>query len=102
MARSGYVPDRAGMRALARSAGIGAACVAAANKGRAEAERIAPRDSGEYANSFRVRAETVRAGRANEPRAGAVLENVSDHAAAVEWEHGYHVLARSVDAIERG
>lgn len=85
---------------LARSAAMSAMCVAAAQRGRDEAERISPRDTGDYASSFRVRSEMVRAGYSNEPRAGAVLENVSDHAAAVEWRHGHHVLARVVDTIE--
>lgn len=95
-----YTPNRGGMRALGLSSGVGGMCVDAANRGRVEAERIAPRDSSDYATSFQVRQATVRAGWGNEPRAGAVLVNTSDHAAAVEWRHGHHVLARVVDTIE--
>lgn len=37
---------------------------------------------------------------AGERRATAELWNTSDYAAAVEWEHDHHVLARTVDEIE--
>lgn len=97
-----FRPDHRGVGALAASRGVGAACVAAGEAGQTFAEGIAPRDSGEYARSFRVRRQTVQVvGRNPRVRAGAVLENTARHAAAVEWGNGDHVLGRSVDAIER-
>lgn len=95
---STYRPDRQGMKALMRSDGIGRACERAAQAGQRAAEAAAPRDSGEYATSFRTRRETVTV--SGEQRAGAVLENTAPHAAAVEWRNGAHVLSRAVDAIE--
>lgn len=100
---SSYKSDPAGMAALVNSPGMGAAMVQAAEVGRRYAESIAPRDTGEYARSFQVRQETVRfRGRFAGNRAGAVLENTSDHAAAVEWGQGRHVLARAATVIENG
>lgn len=93
-----YRPDHRGMRNLAQSAGIGQAMQQAAQAGKQWAEANAPRDSGEYANSFSITPATVRGGRDNEDRAGAALVNSANHAGIVEWRH--NVLARAVNAIE--
>lgn len=95
-----YTPDRSGLKALGQSDGIGRTCLEAAERGKAEAERIAPRDTGEYAESFIARRETVLAGWNNEPRAGAILENTAPHSVVVEVRD--NVLARVVDTVERG
>lgn len=75
-----YKPDRRGLREIGMSSGVQQASVEAAERGKAYAEAMAPRDSGTFARSFRVRPETVNAGRSNEPRAGAVLENTAPYA----------------------
>lgn len=100
MSRTTYRPDRAGMAALALSPGMSGAMVEAAEAGRRVAETMAPRDSGAYASAFVVLPVTVKAGRANEPRAGAMLANTSPHAAGVEWHNGAHVLARAAVVID--
>ena len=75
---------------LAESAGVTGAMADAAEVGRAYAESIAPRDTGEYAGAFAVvtTASEVQ------------LVNTSDHAIYVEWHDGFHVLAQAADRIE--
>lgn len=62
--------------------------------------------TGDYLSSFNVRTEIValetRAG--SHPVVAGILENVSDHAAAVEWGNAHdhtahHVLSRTLDAL---
>lgn len=75
---------------LEHSPGVTDAMADAAEIGRAYAESIAPRDTGEYADSFEVVTD-----------AGEVqLVNTSDHAIYVEWHDGYHVLSQTADSIE--
>jgi len=94
-----YRPDHNGMRALAQSPQMSRAMQQAAEVGMRWAESVAPRDTGEYAGSFRVAPTTVRGGRPAEDRAGARLANDARHAIVVESRH--HVLARAVNIIEQ-
>jgi len=93
-----YKPDAAGMRALANSGEVSAAMRQVAEVGMRWAESVAPRDSGEYVSAFGVQAATLRGGRRDEPRAGAVLFNSANHAGVVEHRAG--ILARSVNIME--
>lgn len=93
-----YKPDPRGMKALAKSDDMSRAMQQVAEVGKQWAEGQAPRDSGEYAGSFRVAPTTVRGGRRAEDRAGARLANDAPHAAAVEARTG--ILARSVNIME--
>jgi hypothetical protein len=74
---------------------------ARAKRALAEAESIAPHDTGEYAASFEAGSE-IRKGQGAR-RAVGYLRNTSDHAEFVEYgsEHtpAYHVLARSLNAM---
>lgn len=75
------------------------AMVKVAEDGGSHAESIAPVDSGHYKRSFVVEpAEftTTKGGR----RKGATLTNTADHAAAVEWEQGRHVLGQTLAKLE--
>lgn len=92
--------DHDGISALARSSAVGDQMVAAAEAAIPYAQSISPVETGEYRSSFVARPADVRV--SGERRAGAVLENTSDHAVAVEFIDGKHVLARTVDVIERG
>lgn len=91
-----YRPDREGTGALMRSSGIAKHVANVAEDGRRFAEAIAPRQTGEYAERFRV--ESTEVDLARERRAVAVLANDADHAAAVESKT--HVLSRVRDHIE--
>lgn len=95
-----YVPDRVGMASLALSSKMSGAMVEAAEVGRRFAESKAPRESGRYAASFVVVPVTVRAGHANEPRAGAMLANTAPYAASLEWGDGYHLLGQAAFIID--
>lgn len=92
---------------LANTAQMSAAMVATAQVGKNWADANAPRssrtDTGRsqrYADSFEVQPTEVKVG--GQTRKGAALVNTAPHASAVEWVNGAHVLARAVDAIERG
>ena len=78
---------------LATRPEIRAALAAEAQRGKAVAETLSPRESGRYSESFEVRADTVIA--YGSTRAAAVLVNTVPYAAAVELRH--HVLARTRD-----
>jgi hypothetical protein len=103
-----YRVDESGLAALARSQGMSDAMVAAAEAGKTAAEAKAREFAvtGDYADSFEVEAVEVKAGRKNEPRAGALLKNTSDHSTAVEWgtstREGRHVLRDVIPVIEKG
>lgn len=68
-----------------------------AEKGRVFAIGISPERTGEYVKSFEV-TTSAHAGTHGD-RAEATLVNTSAHAAHVEWQDGYHVLARTADAL---
>lgn len=90
-----YKPDLAGTRELMRSEGVRGFLRQAAEAAIPFAVAISPERTGEYRASFRVTAGATAA------RAFARLENTSGHAARVEWEDGYHVLARAAGMIGR-
>jgi hypothetical protein len=98
MADMTYVAFPSGIRDLMRSEPMRRAMEQAAQRGKAYAESIAPRDSGEYATSFVV---TSGIGKS---RAFAVLANTAPHAVVVELVNGggQRVLGRTVDVIEKG
>lgn len=97
---SRFKVNKAGMRKITRTMG-GAACQAGAERGKKWAEANSPVRTGEYQGSFEVVPADVTV--AGETRKGARLVNTSDHAKWVEWGRGAkHVLARSVDVIEKG
>ena len=92
--------DHDGISELARSSAVGDQMVAAAEAAIPYAQSISPVETGEYRSSFVALPATVKV--SGQTRAGAILTNTSDHALAVEFIDGDHVLARTVDAIERG
>lgn len=96
--RAYYRPDPGGMRQLGQSPEMGQAMQEAAKVGQRWAEGAAPRDTGEYAGSFRVAPATVQGGWRHEDRAGAALINDAPHAGIVESRH--RILARSTSIIE--
>jgi len=96
-----YEPDYAGLGRVMRSREMRAMLEIRTLRGKAFAESIAPRDTGDYARSFRVESSARGEGRWAD-RAEARLINFSDHATLVEWVNGDRVLGRTVDVIERG
>lgn len=54
-----------------------------ANMGLAIAKATAPKGTGKFAAGFKVKPATVKAGRQDRPRAGAVIENTTPYAAYV-------------------
>lgn len=92
-----YKPDRAGTNKLMRSPEVRDVLRSVAEAAIPFAESISPERTGEYKASFRV--TTQEAAGPHMDRAGARLENTSPHAARVEWEDGYHVLARVAGMI---
>jgi len=101
-----YTASYPGLRELMKGPEMQAVVREVAEKGKAFAESIAPvgdprtdPHAGEYKASFEV---TVTASGGVSPpdaRAEAQLVNTSGHAARVEWQDGYHVLARTLDAL---
>lgn len=100
MAKIRYSKDIAGLNKLMRSAGVREVLRRAAEAALPYAESIAPERTGEYRLSFAVSVQDVAGPHGD--RAGARLLNLSPHAARVEWEDGYHTLARVADHIEGG
>ncbi len=98
MAKIRYRPDIRGTNALMRSDGIRDHLRSLAEHGADLARAIAPVRTGDYKEHFRV--ETSDSGGIRGDRAAAYLINDSDHAARVEWEDGYHVLARVAGMID--
>jgi hypothetical protein len=105
-----YKPNHAGFREMAVGSEIATAVLAIAEKGKAEAEAMSAdfTDSGDYEKSFHVRPEItqLRTGFGTHSVATAILENTSDHAAAVEWGNAHshkphRVLGRVLDELQR-
>lgn len=97
--RVDYRPNRPGTGELLRTAEMEAVLAAAAERGKAYAEQISPRDTGRYASSFRV--ETTRRGGPNSDRAEARIVNTAEHAGAVEYVNSNgRVLGRTAEHIE--
>lgn len=94
-----YKPDYAGTNKLMNGPEMQVMLRSAAEKGRIFAIGISPERTGEYLRSFEI--ETKAHGGVHGDRAEATLTNTSPHAGHVEWQDGYHVLARTADFIER-
>lgn len=94
-----YVPDREGTNALMRSDGVRDHLRGIAERGADLAREVSPVLTGDYKASFRV--EDTGSGGVHGDRAAAYIVNDSPHAARVEWEDGYHVLARVAGMIGR-
>lgn len=95
-------------KAMAVGPEITAIVTEVASKALQVAESLAEpfRRTGDYMSSFNVRAEvvTLRTGFGSHPVSAGILENTSDHAAAVEWgnkkdSHAHHVLGRTLEEI---
>jgi hypothetical protein len=108
MAQSSFQPNSSGIRDLMDSTELQAACVAEAERAQAIAEGLAAEitRTGEYERSFQVRPDrvVVVTRRGISIRNGAVLENTSGHAAAVEWGNAHdhtphHILNRTLDLL---
>lgn len=84
-----YQPNRREMRRLMQSADVARLCEQAAENAKGYAESIAPRDSGEYARSFKVETRIVG------DRQTAVLSNTAPYATVLEVKH--RVLGRAAD-----
>jgi hypothetical protein len=97
MARITYKKSISGLNALMRSAEVRDVLRQAAERGAELAREISPVHTGEYRDSFTVTTQDVAG--VHQDRAGARIVNSSPHAARVEWEDGYHVLARVADAL---
>lgn len=82
------------------SQGVQDYVVQCAERGQAFAESVSPVLTGDYKSKFHVRPALV--GDGLNRRAGAVLENTSDHAIYVEYHDGYRILQRAIDVIEKG
>jgi hypothetical protein len=93
-----YVKDIAGTRKLMTSPQMQALLVARAEAGAAHARSIAPRQSGDYADSIKVTSR--RRGGPRNNRAEARITATVPYANDVEVRH--RVLGRTVDVIERG
>ena len=96
-----YEPDFAGLGKIMTSRGMEAMLRRKAQVGGQYAETIAPRDTGDYAASFRVSSAARGAGRWAD-RAAGYLYNDSDHALAVEFQDDYRTLGIVADIIEHG
>lgn len=94
--REGFTPDRRGVQQLLASSMVQSGAVRAAQTIERTAAAIAPRDTGQYARSFRSRAvkvPTLTGRGGTEHRAGAAVENTAPHGAVVEARR--QVLARA-------
>ena len=99
-----YVGSYKGIGELMNSPEMVSVMRQVAEKAKPFAESIAPvgdprtdPHAGEYKASFEVTAQAH--GGPDGDRAEARLVNTSDHAVNVEWQDGYHVLARTLDAM---
>lgn len=107
MSRSSFRPNPRAFAQMGRGPEIQAACLSVAGKAQTIAEGLAAEHvySGEYLASFNVRATEVEWG--GHLRAAGILENLSPHAAAVEWANAqdptaYRVLGRTAAALRDG
>lgn len=111
MAGSSFKANNAAFAAMAVGPELRAACLAIAEKAKADAIALAAdfAQTGEYLNSFEVTSTTteLRTGFGSHPVAAGVLTNVSPHAAAVEWGNkrdpkAHHVLGRVLAGLSHG
>lgn len=105
-----YKPNSKGFAECAVGPELSAAVVAIAEKGKTEAIALSQdfRKTGNYIESFRVRADVVplRTGFGVHDVAAGILENFSPHAVPVEWgnknDHRPHrVLGRVLTTLGR-
>jgi hypothetical protein len=100
-----YEPDHKGTGQLLVSPGMFDLVNAFADFGMRYAVSISPEDTGDYKDSFRVEEghvlTMITKGGHRTRRAAARIVNDAPHAPNVEWQWGYHVLGRTIDAIER-
>ena len=93
--------NRDGLRSLARTPQVRAACAARAEAIKAAAVALAPVESGTYKRSFRTYHFTTRFGGFD--RAMSTVVNEAPYAAAVEFgtarQRGQHVLARALASV---
>lgn len=92
-----YKPDYTGTGELMNSPEMVEVMRQVAEKGIPFAESISPERTGEYKSSFEVTSRSH--GGVHGDRAEAQVVNTSEHAAHVEWQDGYHVLARTAEAL---
>lgn len=95
-----YDPSKTGIGALAGSPQMGAAMVALAKDAVNQMSPSLPRATGDYIRGIQVVPAVVRAGRRNEPRAGAMIAATAPHSTGVEWRNQSHALARIAAAID--
>lgn len=93
-----YVPSRAGLARVLVSSDMESVMRDVGERAADFAASVAPRDTGEYAQSFTVDVEV------HDGRATAVVASVDPGAAAIEWgagtRAGHHTLARVLDWVE--
>ncbi len=100
MSKSNYQIDPQGLKSLANTPGMSAAMVARAEVGLAKARASAPRNTGDFSRSFKVRPEEIKAGRRGDTRAGAVIESTVDYGAFVGGKKPGHFMSTLVPHIE--
>lgn len=100
-----------GFKEMAISDEIRAVCLAAAEKAKVEAIALAADHvkTGDYEASFNVRSAdvTLKTGFGIHAVAAGILENTSEHAAAVEWGNHRrhqpdHILKRTLGMLDHG
>lgn len=108
MGEATYKPSSAGFKEMAVGDEIRAVVLEIAEKAKVEAEALSAdfAVTGEYLSAFEVRSDTVdlHTGFGSHPVAAGILQNNSDHAAAVEYgnknDHRPHrVFGRVLDAL---
>ncbi|AXB41297.1 MULTISPECIES: hypothetical protein [Amycolatopsis] len=105
MADVEFVPDHKGLAALLRGPEVHDLIMDRARGGAEFAQRIAPRQTGEYAAG--IRAEDGGLGGRRHDRPVGLIVATAPHSAAVEWgndhqTHPHHVLGRTLDIVEAG
>lgn len=96
-----YEANVQGLGKVMRSRGMRTMLRQEALRGMQYAKVIAPKETGEYRNSFRVSSANQGEGRWKD-RAVAYLHNDSDHALYVEYTDDYRTLGIVADIIENG
>ena len=89
-----FVPDPHFFDRVLFSDDMQGAMVEAAQRGIDYAQGISPYVTGDYAGHFEVTPTRF------DTRKGAVIENTSDHAAAVEWGQDRHILGQTLAKME--
>lgn len=99
-----FIPDSAGLAAILRSEPVHELVMDRARGGAAFAQRIAPRDTGEYAAN--IHAEDGGLGGRRRDRVMGLVVAEAPHSAAVEFGNDrvepHHVLTRTLDIVQAG